>query len=327
MLLLFAGWLAGSLPGGEIPWVPQPLAGDTFIHDPSTIIREGTNYYVFGTRPGVGTKFSPDLVHWTDGDPVFDGGPAWVKRYVPDFKGGLWAPDVIRVNGRFFLYYAASAFGRQTSAIGLATSSTLNPEVYDWRDRGPVIVSTNGMPFNAIDPSVMLDGEGKLWLAFGSFWGGIYLTELNPQTGLRVAPDAPVYHLAWNPSIEAAGLTRHGDYYYLFVNWGQCCQGTNSSYEVRVGRSEQVTGPYRDREGSDLATGGGTPFLQSRGTVIGPGHMGIVSDGRTNGPTRFSYHYYDATARGRSRLGIGEIEWITGWPVAHLKAEGGQNAE
>jgi arabinan endo-1,5-alpha-L-arabinosidase len=219
---------------------------------------------------------------------------------------------------KFLLYYAVSTWGKQVSAIGLATNATLNPAASDylWTDCGPVIASTNGMAFNTIDPSVMLDTDGKLWLAFGSYWEGIFLTELNPQTGLRVATNSPIYHLAWNHSIEASCLTRHANSYYLFVNWGKCCEGTNSTYEVRLGRSDKVTGPYRDRDGNDLATGGGSPFLLSSGRFIGPGHIGIVNDGTTNGPTSFSYHYYDAGTQGRSRLAIGKIDWSGGWPVA-----------
>jgi beta-glucanase (GH16 family) len=225
---------------------------------------------------------------------------------------------VIRSNGRFFLYYAVSSFGKQTSALGLAINQTLDQNSTNcaWQDCGPVISSTNGTAFNTIDPSVMLDTDGRLWLAFGSYWDGIFLTELNPLTGLRAATHSPIYHLAWNQSIEAACLTRHDNFYYLFINWGTCCRGTNSTYEVRVGRAEKITGPYRDREGNDLATGGGSMFLQTSGRYIGPGHIGIVSDGQTNGPTRFSYHYYDADTQGRSRLGLGTIDWSSGWPVA-----------
>jgi beta-glucanase (GH16 family) len=302
--------------GAETKFTPLSLEGQTFIHDPSTIIQDGTNYFVFGTGPGIRTKSSPDLIHWTNGESVFSAPPAWTTN-VPSFRGYIWAPDVIRVNGKFFLYYAVSAWGKQTSAIGVATNPTLDPAAtnYLWTDGGPVITSTSASDFNTIDPSAFLDRDGKLWLAFGSYWHGIYLTELNPQTGQRIA-DSPLHRLAWNDSIEAACLTRHGKFYYLFVNWGQCCRGTNSTYEVRVGRAENITGPYLDREGSDLAAGGGSPFLQSSGRFIGPGHIGIVADDRTNGPTLFSYHYYDADTHGRSRLAIGKIDWSSGWPVA-----------
>jgi arabinan endo-1,5-alpha-L-arabinosidase len=309
---------AGAALGADPGFTPLTIQGETYIHDPSTIVKEGSSYYIFGTGPGIRIKSSPDLLHWTNRGSVFQEPPDWTKPAVPEFRGAFWAPDVIRCHGRYLVYYAVSSWGKQTSAIGLATNCTLNPKAanYAWGDCGPVITSTNGGDYNTIDPSVMLDTDGKLWLAFGSFWMGIYLTELDPQTGLRVAAEAPVYHLAWNDSIEASCLTKHGNYYYLFVNWGQCCQGTNSTYEVRVGRADRVTGPYLDREGSDLAAGGGTPFLRSSGRFIGPGHIGILNDGTTNGPTRFSYHYYDANTQGHSRLSIGKMDWSTGWPEA-----------
>ena len=299
-------------------FTPLALEGQTFIHDPSTIVKEGTNYFIFGTGPGIRTKSSPDLIHWENGNTVFRGTPVWAAKFVPPFRSSIWAPDVIRVNGKFYLYYSVSSFGKQTSVIGLATNPTLDESAtnYAWTDCGAVIESSTNTPFNTIDPSAFLDRDGRLWLAFGSFWRGIYLTELNPETGLRLTTNSALFHLAWNHSIEAACLTRHENYYYLFVNWGQCCQGTNSTYEVRVGRAEKITGPYRDRDGNDLATGGGTPFLATSGRFIGPGHIGIVADGNTNSLTRFSYHYYDADTQGRSRLAIGKMNWSDGWPVA-----------
>ncbi|MEY4917909.1 MAG: Intracellular endo-alpha-(1-_5)-L-arabinanase [Verrucomicrobiota bacterium] len=303
-------------------FTPAELAGQTFTHDPSSIVKDGTNFFMFGTGPGIRTKSSPDLLHWENGRPVFRDVPAWADDFVPDYDGSVWAPDVVRVRGKFFLYYSCSKFGKPTSAIGLATSPTLNFSAtnYFWHDAGAVIASTNGSPFNTIDPSAFLDRDGKLWLAFGSYWKGIFLMELNPQTGKRANTNLPPQHLAWNQSIEAACLTRHENFYYLFVNWGQCCKGTNSTYEVRVGRAEKIIGPYRDRDGNDLATGGGSPFLETTGKFVGPGHIGIVDDGGTNGGTngltQFSYHYYDATARGRSRLAIGKMDWSSGWPVA-----------
>lgn len=316
--LLTAFGLALTALGAAPDFTPLPTEGQTFIHDPSTIVADGPAYYVFGTGPGIRAKSSPDLRHWTNAYSIFREPPAWTAATVPEFRGGFWAPDVIQVNGRFLLYYAVSSWGKQTSAIGLATNATLNPAAtnYAWGDCGPIITSTGSAAYNTIDPSVMLDTDGKLWLAFGSYWKGIYLTELNPQTGRRITADSPTYRLAWNDSIEASCLTRHADFYYLFVNWGQCCKGTNSTYEVRVGRAQKVTGPYLDREGSDLVTGGGSPFLHSTGRFIGPGHIGILNDGTTNGPTRFSYHYYDAESNGRSRLAIGKIDWTSGWPVA-----------
>ena len=314
--LIFFATLAAHCAGTK--FAPLPLAGQTFIHDPSTIVKDGGRFYIFGTGPGLRTKSSPDLIHWTNGDSVFRAPPAWAVKAVPGLRNSLWAPDVIRLPGKFYLYYSVSTWGKQTSAIGLATNPTLDPAAtnYFWTDGGAVIQSTTNSPFNTIDPSVFLDADGRLWLAFGSYWQGIFLTELDPQTGKRISPDSPLYPLAWNQSIEASCLTRHGDFYYLFVNWGQCCRGTNSTYEVRVGRAEKITGPYLDRDGSKLTDGGGSPFLQTSGRFIGPGHIGIVNDGTTNDPAQFSYHYYDADTQGKSRLALGKIDWSDGWPVA-----------
>jgi arabinan endo-1,5-alpha-L-arabinosidase len=293
---------------------PTVLEGETAIHDPSTILQQDGRYYIFGTGPGIVTKFSPDLLHWTHGAPVFNPPPVWTTNAVPGYRGHAWAPDVIRLGGVYHLYYSVSTFGKQVSAIGLTTNPTLDPASPDfqWTDRGPVIQSTHGLPFNAIDPAVALDRDGKLWLAWGSFWKGIFITELDPKTGLRLAADSPIHRLAWNESIEAAALQRHGDDYFLFVNWGRCCRGTNSTYEVRVGRSLSITGPYLDRDGADLVEGGGTPFLESSGRFIGPGHMAFFH--RENADW-FSYHYYDAERRGRSQLALAPLYWTKdGWP-------------
>lgn len=300
--------------GAGTNFAPFPLSGQTFIHDPSSIVADHGAFYVFGTGPGIRAKTSPDLFHWTNQSAVFTRPPAWTKKVTPGFDGYFWAPDIVRVNGKFLLYYSVSAWGKQTSAIGLATNPTLDTLAtnYLWTDAGEVVGSANGSLYNTIDPSALLDTDGKLWLAFGSYWDGIFLAELNPQTGLRISTNASLYQLAWNPSIEAACLARQDKFYYLFVNWGQCCKGTNSTYEVRVGRSEKITGPYLDRDGKNLAESGGSPFLQSTGRFIGPGHIGIFRDGAT---TWFSYHYYDAATKGRSRLALGKLDWSSGWPV------------
>lgn len=301
--------------GADTKVEPLALSGQTFSHDPSTIVQENGRYYVFGTGWGILSKSSTDLTHWTNGPAIFNAPAPWVPQAVPGFRGHTWAPDVIRLNGQFHLYYSVSSFGKQVSAIGLATSPTLDSAAtnYLWTDRGVVIQSTNGSPFNTIDPNLLLDTDGKLWMTFGSYWQGIFLLPLDARTGLRADTNPPV-RLAWNHSVEAACLTRHDDFYYLFVNWGQCCQGTNSTYEVRMGRANKINGPYLDRAGKDLAAGGGTMFLESTGRFIGPGHIGILNEGGTNW---FSYHYYDADSRGRSRLALGQMEWSAdGWPAA-----------
>ena len=284
------------------------------VHDPSTIVKHGDEYWTFATGMGVASLRSKDLVNWERGPAVFSEPPEWITDVVPNQRGHFWAPDVIHHGGRYLLYYSVSAFGKQTSAIALATNVTLDPEdpEYGWKDEGIVIRSDPAVDYNAIDPAVVRGEDGTLWMAFGSFWSGIKLIELDPRTGKRIAEDSPVYDLAHKEQIEAVALYRHGDDWYQFVNWGWCCRGVNSTYNIRVGRSKSITGPYVDREGVDLREGGGTLLLETEGTMIGPGHAGLYEDGER---LLMSYHFYDGTQRGRPRLAIRPLEWDDdGWP-------------
>jgi arabinan endo-1,5-alpha-L-arabinosidase len=284
-------------------------------HDPSTIIQCREEYWVFCTGRGVPSYHSRDLVKWEAGPAVFTNAPGWVAEAVPANRWMYyWAPDVIHLGDRYLLYYAVSSFGKNRSAIGLATNPTLDPAdpQFHWTDQGIVFQSAETNNFNAIDPAITQDGDGHLWLAFGSFWSGIKLIRLDPATGKPPATNSLVFSLASNDSIEAAYLYRHDHLYYLFVNWGRCCRGTNSTYEIRVGRSPKITGPYLDRTGADLMTGGGSPFLATDGPFIGPGHAGIVSAG---GADWLSCHFYDGTRHGLPTLGLLPLHWDTnGWP-------------
>jgi arabinan endo-1,5-alpha-L-arabinosidase len=285
-LLLLGGGAAAQLP---------PLRGYLTAHDPSTMTQCKNRYYLFYTGAGIQSKSSADKVFWTPGPQVFASPPAWTTNAVPGFGGTFWAPDLLFFNNQYHLYYAVSTFGSQLSAIGLVTSPTLDPSdpAYQWTDQGPVIASTNGSPYNTIDPSFSWDNAGNLWMAFGSYWNGIYLVQLDPTSGLRISSNSPAYHLADNSSIEASYLWRRGGYYYLFANWGSCCSGVNSTYNIRVGRSTAIIGPYLDRDGVDMAAGGGSLFLQANGKYTGPGHVGILSEG---GALSLTHHYYDANS-------------------------------
>ena len=285
------------------------------VHDPSTIVREGNTFWMFSTGFGVKSFHSTNLLDWEPAAPVFAQMPAWVRDVVPEQRMHFWAPDVIRAGNHWLLYYSVSSFGKNTSAIALATTPTLDPKdpAFKWTDEGIVIRSYRTNNFNTIDPAVVFDAEGRLWLAFGSYWSGIKLVELDAKTGKRIAPDSTMHSLASNDHIEAAFIHRRATNYFLFLNWGQCCKGTNSTYEIRVGRSSKITGPYLDREGRDMIGGGGTLVLGSEGKFIGPGHAGIVNDGAQDW---FSFHYYDGTNRGRSVIGLRKLSWDKdGWPV------------
>jgi arabinan endo-1,5-alpha-L-arabinosidase len=301
-----------------IPAVAQPPRGfapdPSRVHDPSTIVREGDDYWLFATGFGVASRRSKDLIQWEPGPAVFAEPPAWVTDVVPNHRGYFWAPDVIRAGNRWLLYYSVSAFGKQTSAIALASNPTLDPADpnYHWTDAGIVVRTDETSDHNAIDPGLVRGDDGTLWMTYGSFWSGIKLVQLDPNTGLRIAPDSPIHSLANKEQIEAATIRKHGDHFYLFVNWGWCCRGLKSTYEIRVGRSRSVTGPYLDRDGKDLVAGGGSPLLATEGRFIGPGHPGLLDNGDR---TLLSYHFYDAEANGRPRLAIRPIEWADdGWP-------------
>ncbi len=286
------------------------------VHDPSTIVKCKDEYWVFFTGRNAPSWHSKDLVHWERGPRANANPPAWVAQTVPLNRGNdFWAPDVIHVGDKYLLFFSASSFGKNTSAIGVATNPTLDPNdpAYKWTDGGIVVQSKASDDFNTIDPAAFLDADGKLWLSFGSFWSGIKLIELDPATGRRIAPDSPMYSLAhWN-SIEAPYIYRHDGHYFLFVSVGMCCRGVNSTYHTRVGRSDKVTGPYLDKDGQDLLVGGGTTVVDTVGPYIGPGHAGIIEDG---GKFWFSCHFYDGTSRGASKLSIRPLTWdANGWPV------------
>jgi len=244
-----------ALLSARAAYAQMPVYGSTYAHDPSRITKQGNTYYVFYTSQGIVEKTSTDLRNWTDVSPIFPGGPpAWTSNAVPGFTGFFWAPDVIYLNGTNYLYYAVSTFGSQVSAIGLVT--TTNLATGPWIDQGAVIQSANGSSYNCIDPCPLVDTNGLMWLTFGSYWNGIYLMQLNPATGKRIAANSPLTRLAYNSSIEASFLYQHGGYYYLFVNWNTCCEGIDSTYNIRVGRSTIVTGPYLDRNGVNMVSSG-----------------------------------------------------------------------
>ncbi|HEY1663011.1 MAG TPA: LamG-like jellyroll fold domain-containing protein [Verrucomicrobiae bacterium] len=296
------------------------LRGSLGIHDPSAVIECNGLYYVFGTGQGILSKSSTDKTYWVTGPSVFANSPSWTTNAVPGFTGDFWAPDISYFNGQYHLYYAVSTFGSQVSGIGLATNPTLDPNdpSYQWTDQGPVIESTTGSAYNCIDPSVTFDASSNLWMSFGSFWTGIKLIQLNATTGLRSTSNTTVYSLANDNAasgdpIEGSYLYHYGNYYYLFVNWGTCCSGLQSTYNIRVGRSANIIGPFLDRNNVNMLSSGGTLFLQTTGKYLAPGQVGIINE---NGADYFGYHYLDADANGAPTFDLEPLSWTSdGWPA------------
>ena len=300
------------------------LTGELGAHDPSTLIYDNGRYYYYATGDLLSVRSSADLVNWTGESPAFDAVPSWISTAVPEYSGqSLWAPDIIELNNQYYLYYSASVWGTKLSAIGLATSPTLDPDDpnYGWTDQGIVIGSNHSTPYNAIDPSLLLDDTtGKLWMTWGSFNNGIYVTELNPTTGqpLDSSPGVNVAGPGPTVEIEGAAMIEHDGYYYMFVNWGGCCSGSDSTYNMRVGRSTSPTGPFLDANGVDMLDGGGTLFMDDDGRKIGPGHFSLTE---VDGQLMFSYHYYDADRpwvsgmTGSPTYGLRNLYWTAaGWP-------------
>lgn len=272
-------------------------------HDPSSIIKDGDTYWIFTTGDGIYSMTSKDMISWTAAKTPFSKTefPSWIKTYVPDFAGTFWAPECYYMNGKFYLYYACSTFGSKISCIGLATSPSLNnPE---WTDEGVVIISDNSKNFNAIDPDIFEDKEGKLWFVFGSWNTGIKMQELNKSTGKLL--NNTIHSIATFNDAENGQIVKNGNYYYLFVNRGLCCQGSKSTYYIQAGRSESPTGPYT----------GWRNVLIPRGNFIGPGALGHFHENNTEWAT---YHYYDNERNGAPTLAIGQFIWKDGWPVITL---------
>ncbi len=293
------------------------LDGQPAVHDPSTVIQFEGRFYTYGTGRGLPMLVSDDGWTWRHAGSLMSAVPGGKPGPQVLARGGnnTWAPDIIHVGGKFFLYYAAP--GRQPkAAVGLLVGRSLDPQSADfkWTDSGPVVWSDGIEDSNAIDPGVFLDpGDGRLWLTYGSYFGYIRLVELDPKTGLRRYPGRSPTNIAINS--EASVIIKHEGWYYLLVNHGSCCAGANSTYNIRVGRSRRITGPYRDNMGIGMLEGGGKLFAGARGRHIGPGHFGLLDLG--DGVQKFSMHYEaDLDRGGSSVLDIRPLLWRDGWPVA-----------
>ena len=291
------------------------LTGNLGTHDPVVIEADG-RFYLFSTGNNIGAKTSNDLLSWQGASDVLTGGtrPAWLAQQVPGVSN-LWAPDISFFGGAYHLYYSASTFGKNRSCIGHLSRASLTSG--SWADKGEAICSnvSDKVNYNAIDPNVVVDTNGTPWLSFGSFWGGIQLIKLK-ETGER--DGTSLVNIASRPSaggaLEAPFIVRRCGYYYLFVSFDRCCQGASSTYNIRVGRSANVEGPYVDRTGKAMLEGGGTLVLQGGDRYKGPGHNAVIF---SKNAAYNVYHSYDANSNGASVLRIAELAFDgEGWPVS-----------
>lgn len=279
------------------------ISGFTNAHDPSAIVKDDDTYFYYTTGEG-GAFFnsSTSLTNWNGPIGHVLGGantPEWIADHVPENNGGdnLWAPDVIQMGDYYYLYYSVSSFGSQQSGIGVARATSLKEQ--DWEDLGPVVKSyesdSDQTDFNAIDPALFRDDDGRVYMSYGSFFGGIALVEIDPETGLLLNPEEEPQKIYGGnfEDIEAPYIIREGDYYYLYFNKGKCCDGLDSTYEIQVAWSENITGPYE---------GAYTILENDTGTRhVGPGHIGLLEE---DGCQYISTHYYDRQSDGFARVDI-----------------------
>ena len=293
------------------------------VPDPAAIeARDGSGYYVYATGHGVVIWHSKDLRNWKRIGRVFERHvPAWSEQAIPGCDG-IWAPDIQYMDGRYYLYYSVSTFGSQRSVIGLAVNQTLDPAnpSYRWEDRGLVLESRpERSDYNAIDPAMFADDDGKAYLYWGSYWTGIKGVEINRRTGKPPSSQPPNTALARRsprgdtPDIEAPFVIKRKGYYYLMASWDFCCAGTDSSYKVVIGRSKKPLGPFTDQDQRPMLDGGGTVMLASDVRWRGPGHNSFL---QTRQGDFIVHHTYDANQVRKGRiLQVRPVTWnADGWP-------------
>ena len=285
--------------------------GEPYIHDPSTLAECDGKYYTFGT--GGGGLISDDGWSWHSG---------------ADRPGGGAAPDVLKIGDRYLCIYGATGGGLGGGHAGRILTmwnKTLDPKSPDfkWSEAIEVCYSDGMEDQDAIDPGLLLDPTtGRLWVSYGTYFGTIRLIELDPKTGLRVKGNKEK-DIAID--CEASDLMYRDGWYYLLGTHGTCCDGVNSTYNIVVGRSKSIQGPYLDNVGRDMFHGGGKMVIAAEERACGAGHFGryIVDEG----VEVMSFHWEaDFELSGRSTLAVRPLVWKNGWPVAGDNFKGGNLA-
>lgn len=276
------------------------ITGDIFIHDPSTIVKCDGKYYTFGT--GGGGIWSEDGYTWHTG----------AVR-----PGGGVAPDVIKIGDRYLVSYSSEFPGTNGLTRGNIINmwnNTLDHTSKDFKYSKAMLVGWAGADDDcwAIDPAFLMGPDGRLWCTYGTYFGAIRIIELDPVTGDRKAGNEAVDVAI---DCEATALMYRNGWYYLLATHGTCCDGTNSTYNIVVGRSRNPQGPYLDNVGRDMNEGGGKMVLSAGNRVTGPGHFGQTIE--ADGVEKMSCHYEaDFERSGRYVLGILPLLWKNDWPVA-----------
>lgn len=299
-----------SIASSETPTDYTNPVWEPVLADPAVIRDDDGTYYAYGTQDNAlwgtyyGVRYLPilqsdNLVDWTYADAVFR--PVTMPTWNETSGAGLWAPDVVKIGDNYVLYYSFSAWGDPNPGIGIATAPhPLGP----WVDQGKLFTSSEIGVQNSIDAAVFVDVDERVYIIWGSFIG-IYAVELTSD-GLALK-DASVALANQNKILlagvdngrwevgnyEGAYLTYEHGYYYLYLSTGSCCAGLQSTYEVRVARSENIMGPYVDKAGNNMTSRAniGTPVVKGNSHFVGVGHNSVIKDDA--GTEWIVYHGFD----------------------------------
>ncbi|KAL2865877.1 endo 1,5-alpha-arabinase [Aspergillus lucknowensis] len=289
---------------------PLPNPGNIAAHDPS-ILEYNNNFYLIKGGVRIPIFRAPKLDGpWTRIGTVLHG-PSTIEK---GNRRRPWAPTVAWWNNRFYCFYSVSQTGKRNSAIGLASSDSL--ESGAWTDHGALIHTGTGpgsdiYPFNvtnAIDPAFFVDlDNGKPYLQYGSFWDGIFQIALNDDLSVGNPTNPTADHLVYLPDEkrkpnEGPFMSHRAPFYYAWFSHGKCCRFEDmgfpekgNEYSIRVGRATNVHGPFVDRDGKSLLEGGGSiVYGSSHGEVYAPGGIGILP-GAGDRPDVLYYHYHNTS--------------------------------
>jgi len=303
-----------------LTYYTNPVFEPTFA-DPTIVKADDGYYYSYATEDFwegkdhlVPVIRSKDLVKWTYLTDAFQTKPSWKQ-------GGLWAPNVFRYDGKYFMFYSLSTWGDSNPGVGLARSD--QPQG-PFTDLGKFFLSSEVGVENSIDPYFFEDPVTKnLYIFWGSF-RGIYGRQLNYSEGTFTF-SGEKFKIAGN-QYEGSYIYFKDGYYYYFGSCGSCCDGLNSTYHVRVGRSRDILGPYTDPSSHSLLETSGEPgklLIKGNGSpdgFAGPGHNAeIFQDDEGN--DWFLYHAIEkklpnlGNGATRRPLMLDRLTWFEGWPM------------
>lgn len=275
------------------------------LPDPTIIKASDGYFYLYATENihNVPIHRSSDLVNWKQV------GTAFTDQTRPSFepKGGIWAPDINLIDGKYVMYYSMSVWGGEwTCGIGVATSEKPDGP---FTDHGKLFRSNEIGVQNSIDP-FYIEEAGKKYIFWGSF-SGIYAIQLSDD-GLSVKPGVEKLQVA-GKAYEGTYICKKDGYFYFFASVGTCCEGIKSTYTTVVGRSDKLFGPYLDSKGQSMMDNHHEIVIHGNDRFVGPGHDSeIVSD--DNGKTWMLYHAVDKTNPNGRVLMLDEVKWKNGWP-------------